>query len=185
MHRNKRNYVLILAVAVVWVWILLGSYEVVGGGEQGGLVQITQHFLSPEGQKQFWIVSAVNFLASLGLAVYSGQWDNLIENPEGWCKEDTALWEFRWRRHRLINAFGTGAMISLGEASGVKGDWGLSYLFGSEGAVIGALAPCLVDQSSSPAVKTALILTVPPIASALLSFYGFYSHADLSAIRSQ
>lgn len=171
-----------MTVAVVWIWMLLGSYEVVGGEEQGGLVQITQHFLSSEGQKQFWIVSAVNFLASLGLAIYSGQWNNLIENPEDWCKEDTALWEFRWRKHRLFNAFGTGAIIALGEASGVTGDWGLSYLFGREGAVIGAFAPCLVDQARSPLVKTALILAVPPIASALLSFYGFYSHADLSEI---
>jgi hypothetical protein len=176
----REKCILLILVTVGAVSILAGFQGEAQEKGQGQIAQIVQHFLSPEGQKQFWLVSAVNLISGLSLMMHAGQWDNLIKNPEGWCNKGTALWEYRWRRHLLFNAFGSGVMVAIGEIGGVDGDWGLSYLFGRQGAILGAFVPCLTGQSISPIAKSALILGVPPLTGALFSFYGFYSHADLS-----
>lgn len=164
---------------VIAICVLSGVQGV--AGEKGQIAQIVDHFLSPEGQRQFWFASAVNFVSSLVLIIYSGQWDNLIGSPEDWCTEGTELWEFRWGMYDYFNTFGVASMVAMGEGAGITGDWGLAYLFGEMGATIGSFAPCLADQAD-PLAKVALILGVPPITSAFLSFYGFYSHADLSGV---
>lgn len=137
---------------------------------------------SANGQIQLSATAALDLATSTSLLIVTGHWQQLSDDVDDWCNFDTALSAYRTRVHEpLTPMFNMPLLIWMGEMQqGIRGDWGMAYLLGWLGAVVGNRLVCAAyPVLDSPFIEKAMALVIPSVSAAVGSVYGFNFHADL------
>ena len=132
---------------------------------------------SPEGQEQLRAVIPVDLATGVALLLASGSWQDLLNNPDDWCKAGSPLARYRRAHEMLLPVFNIAVLLHVATVKqGLDGDWGFAYLFGWIGAAAGNVIACkLFGGISHPLVKVGLAVFLPPVTAGAWSVYGFNS----------